>query len=89
MPVGNETLQATDTDRIAAESAGAGAFALAFLRADTTADSRQGTIDADGLISTFEIMFFNFGNKAFNIHTDRAFGNTGGIGTAQAALGLI
>ena len=76
MPVCNKALQTADTDRIAFDASGAGAFTLGFLRTDTTADSGQRTIFTDDLISAFIILFFDLIDKAWNIDSNWAFGHT-------------
>ena len=88
-PVRNETLQFSDGNRVTFDTADTFSFALAFLRADTSADCRKGAGLSDDLISFFDVSFFYLGDESRDINVYRAAGDTFCIFTIQAAGSLF
>ena len=88
MPVCYETFQTADTDCFTLNGMNALALALVFLRADTTADGRQGTGFTDNLISRFEVSFCNFRDKIRNLDHNRAAGHARSLAALQAPHGF-
>ena len=76
----NETLQLTDGDRLALDSADTLAFTLALLRAHTAADRRKRRGFCDYLCSLLVVAFLNLLDKARNVD---------GNGTSAHALRIL
>ena len=89
VPVGNEALQTANGHRLALDAAHALALALALLRADTAADSRQRGALGQNLKCTVQVFFCNLTDKGRNVDADRAAGLAGLFGALQAAAGLV
>ena len=87
--VGDKPFQTADGDRLALDAADAFPFALGLLRADTSADSRQGRGLADDLVCTLKVTCRNLGNKFRDMDIDRAAGDTGFILTVEASLRFV
>ena len=85
-PVSNETLQFTDGNSIAFDSADTFALALALLRTYTAADCRECTGLTDNFVCFLEVSFFYLCNECRNVDINRASCDTFCIFTAQAAL---
>ena len=68
--IGAEPLQAADGHGLALFAPDALAFALAFLRADTAADGRQGVGIVNDLIGFIEVAFLHLGDKFRDPHID-------------------
>ena len=88
-PVRSKTLQLADGNRFALNTPDTFALALALLRADTSADCRQGGRTADYLICLFHIAALHLLDKARNIDRHRAPFNTLGIFTVNASGSLF
>ena len=87
--VGNKALQTADCYRLALDTKHAFALALVFLRADTAADSRQGTLLLENFISLDKVFLRNLMDKLRNININRAAAYTTRFGAVQATLGLV
>ena len=87
--VGNKALQAADCYRLALDTQHALAFALVFLRADTSADSRQCTLLLKNFISLGKVFLCHLMDKLRNININRAAAYTTRFGAVQAALCLV
>ena len=88
-PVGHETLQLSDGNRLALDAADAASLALALLGTYTSADSRKGGGLADDTISLREIAFLYRLDKIRNMDLHRAAFHTFCLLTVQAASGLF
>ena len=84
-PVRHETLQFSDGDRLAFDAADTFAFALALLRAYTSAYCWQGAGFCYGICRILKFSFFYFCNELWNVDGNRASLDTFGILTVNAA----
>ena len=87
--VGNKALQATDSYRLALDAQHAFALALVFLRADTSADSRQGALLLKDFIGLGKVFLCYLMDKLRNININRAAAYTTRFGAVQATLCLV
>ena len=85
----DKALQTADADCLALDGADALALTLAFLRADTTADSGQcgGFLDLGSSLEEFTLC--DQSDKLRNLYADRAAGNAGLVLTVEAAGCLL
>ena len=81
----NETLQLTDGDRLALDSADALPLTLGFLRAYTSANSRKRACLSDHFVGFLDISIFYFFDKSRNIDRNRTSLNTFRIFTIDAS----
>ncbi len=88
-PVSRKTLQFTNGNRLALDTANTFSFALALLRTYTAADCRKGACFADYLIGLLKISLFNLRNKSRDIYGDRTSFDTLCIFTIKASLCLF
>ena len=89
VPVGHEALQAADAHRLVLDAAGALAFALALLRADTAADGGQGRGAVDDLIRGLKVALGHMADEFRNVDADRAAGLAGLVLAVHTALCLV
>ena len=75
VPVRDEAFQSADRNRFALLAVHAFALALIFLRADTSADCRQGAVLSDNLVSCFKISLCHLLDEQRNLNIDRTSGH--------------
>ena len=75
--IGTEPLQTADGHRLALFASDALSFALAFLRADTAADGRQGVGIVNDLIGFIEVAFLHLGDEFGDPHIDGTAADAG------------
>ena len=75
MPVRDEAFQSADRNRFALLAMHAFALALIFLRADTSADCRQGAVLGNDFVSRFKISLCHLRNEQRNFNIDRTSGH--------------
>ena len=87
--VGSETLQTTDRNRLALDAADTLALALTLLRADTTADCREGTGLLDLVVGFNKLALLDQVDEIRNLDVDRTSFYTRLILAVQAAVCLV
>ena len=88
VPIGHESLQASDAYRLEFDAHGALGFALGLLRADTSADCRQCRCRVDYLISSLPVAFLCLHDEVRDADVDRAAFHARFVLAVEAPLGL-
>jgi hypothetical protein len=86
--IGGETLQGADGYRIPLPADNAGILAEEFVLADAPADTGEGALFADDIVSRLILAFGQALNEALDVEMERTGVNAGGFGALEAALGL-
>ena len=89
VPVGNKSFKASDTYRLALNTADAFAFTLRFLRTDSSANGRERRCAAYDLISALKIPFLYLCYELRDMDIYRASRNAGHVFARKAAQRLI
>ena len=85
VPVSYKPFQTADSNSFAFDGTDAFRFALAFLRAYTTADSRQSVCGGDDFISCHKVAFCHFRDEFGDAYVYRASADTGFVFAVQTA----
>ena len=86
--VADEALEPADCDRLQVFADGARAFALRFLRADTTADGSEQVGVCDDIVGAPEVLLANLADEAGDVDADRATFDAFWVRAKQAAFGF-
>ena len=89
VPVGHKPLQPADGHGLALDAPHALGLALALLGADAAGDGGQAVGIGDDLVGALEVSLGHLGDEFRNAHIDRAALHAHGVGTVQAAGGLL